>query len=257
MNLSTVVAKYVAYKRSVNMRFNTEAATLKSFCRTLGEVPMTKVRADCVLAYLAGSGPVTRFWQRKYEVLCGFYRFAIARGYATRSPLPPRAPKPPQAFVPYIYSREELQRLLEAASAANHPRAPIDPYVLRTLLLLLYGAGLRISEALSLTMADLNLEQALVYVRGSKFYKTRLVPLGADLTCALRQYAAKRSHDYSCKSDAPLFPFRDATPLSRDAAETAFRRVRVAAGVLRSDGARYQPRLHDLRHSAAVHRLIA
>jgi integrase len=257
MNLSAVVAKYVAYKRSVGMRFNTEAATLKSFCRTLGEVPMTKVRADRVLAYLVGTGPVTRFWQRKYEVLCGFYRFAIARGYATRSPLPARAPKPAQAFVPYIYSREELRRLLEAASAADHPRVRIDPYVLRTLLLLLYGAGLRISEALGLTMADLNLEQALVWIRESKFYKTRLVPLGADLTRALRQYAGKRRRDYSCKPDAPLFPFRDGTPLTRDAAETAFRRLRAAAGVLRSDGARYQPRLHDLRHSAAVHRMTA
>lgn len=181
MKLSAAVAMYVTYKRSVGMRFNTEARTLKSFCRALGDIPMTEVRPDQVLAYLSGTGPITSFWERKHRALCGFYRFAIARGYATRSPLPPHVPKPPLAFVPYIYSRAELRRLLDVASAIDHPRTRIDPHVLRTLFLLLYGAALRISEALSLTVADLDLEQSVLCIRESKFYKTRLVPMGPDL----------------------------------------------------------------------------
>jgi integrase/recombinase XerD len=257
MKLCAVVAEYVRHKRSLGMRFNTEARTLTSFCRALGDVTMARVKSDGVHAFLAGSGPVTAFWGLKHSVLCGLYRFAIARGYASTSPLPNIVPKPARAFVPYIYSREELRRLLEAALAMPRAHARIDPDVLRTLLLLLYGAALRISEALSLTMADVDLEQAVLRIRESKFYKTRLVPLGANLAEALRQFNAKRSRAYSCRLDAPLFPFRDGRPLTRKAAEDAFRRVRDRAGVLRHDGARYQPRLHDLRHSAAVHRLIA
>jgi integrase len=257
MKLSTAVAMYVTYKRSVGMRFNTEARTLKSFCRALGDIPMTEVRPDRVLAYLSGTGPITSFWERKHGALCGFYRFAIARGYATRSPLPPHVPKPPLAFVPYIYSRAELRRLLDVASAIDHPRTRIDPHVLRTLLLLLYGAALRISEALSLTLADLDLDQSVLCIRESKFYKTRLVPMGPDLAKALGQFITDRSRAYSCQPDSPVFPCRDGSPITVRVAENAFRRARNRAGVFRHDGARYQPRLHDLRHSAVVHRLIA
>jgi site-specific recombinase XerD len=248
---------YVTYKRSVGMRFNTEARTLESFCRSLGDIPMTEVRPDQVFAYLAGAGPVTSFWERKHSALCGFYHFAIARGYATHSPLPSRVPKPPLAFVPYIYSRAELRRLLDVASAIDNPRTRIDPLVLRMLLLLLYGAALRISEALSLTMADLDLEQSVLCIRESKFYKTRMVPMGQDLAEALDQFIADRCRTHSCKRDSPVFPCRDGSPITVRIAENAFRRVRNRAGVFRYDGARYQPRLHDLRHAAVVHRLIA
>jgi integrase/recombinase XerD len=150
MKLSEATVSYVAHKQSMGMRFLTEARTLKSFCQAMGEVGMHEVMPDHVLAYLAGTGPVTRFWQRKHEALSGFYRFAIARGYATHSPLPRIFPRPTKAFVPYIYSREELRRLLDATVAIDHPLSSIDPDTYRTLLLLLYGAGLRISEALPL-----------------------------------------------------------------------------------------------------------
>ena len=74
---------------------------------------------------------------------------------------------------------EELRRLLDVVAATDHPRCRIDPDTYRTLLLLLYGAGLRISEALALTLADVDLDSGILCIRESKFYKTRLVPIGA------------------------------------------------------------------------------
>jgi site-specific recombinase XerD len=251
MSLSEVVAQYVAYKQSIGMRFHTEARTLKSFCHTMGDVRITEVQSDRVEAFLAGTGPVTRFWHRKHEALRGFYRFATARGYAGASPLPSRVPQPPRAFVPYIFSRDELKRLLDAtSSAANHPRSHIQPHACRTLILLLYGAGLRISEALSLTLGDVNLTAGILTVRESKFYKTRLVPIGPDLIRVLSGFVTKREKNHSTKPGASLFVSRTGTPVTRQIAENTFSRLRVRAGVLRHDGARYQPRLHDLRHRA-------
>ena len=177
MRLSDATANYVAHKQSMGMRFCTEARILKSFCRAMGEVAMHEVKPNRVLAYLAGAGPVTRFWQRKHEALSGFYRFAIARGYAIHSPLPRTVPRPVQSFVPYVYSREELRRLIDATLAIDKPRSSTDPDTYRTLLLVLYGAGLRISEALALTVADVDLTDGILHIRESKFYKTRLVPL--------------------------------------------------------------------------------
>ena len=88
MKLSALAAKYVAYKQSMGMRFHTEARTLRSFCRAMGDIALAEIEAGHVQAYIAGTGPVTRFWHRKHEVLRGFYRFAMARGYAASSPLP-------------------------------------------------------------------------------------------------------------------------------------------------------------------------
>jgi site-specific recombinase XerD len=256
MKLSALAFHYVSYKQAMGMRFHTEARTLRSFCRTMGDIAITDIAADRVHAYIAGVGPVTRFWHRKYEVIRGFYRFAMARGYAASSPLPKIIPKP-REFVPYIYSHEELQRLLDASIVCESPRSKLQPYTCRMLILLLYGAALRISEALSLTLANVDLPAGILTIHESKFYKTRVVPISPALIAALETYVAQRAKDYSTELDAALFLTRTATPLVRHTAENIFSRLRVQAGVLRYDGGRYQPRLHDLRQNAAVHRLIS
>ena len=256
MMLSALADQYVAHKRSMGIRFHTEARTLRSFCRTMGDIAVAEITADRVRAYIAGTDPVTRFWHRKHEVLRGFYRFAMARGYATNSPLPKIIPKPPQ-FVPYIYSQEELQRLLDATACCESPRSKLQPYTLRMLLLLLYGVGLRISEALSLTLANVDLPAGLLTIRESKFYKSRLVPMSPALTGALGVYLEQRAKEHPTKPDTALFLTRAATPVVRHTAENVFSRLRVRAGVTRHDGSRYQPRLHDLRHAFAVHRLVS
>jgi len=256
MKLSALASQYVAYKQGMGMRFHTEARTLRSFCRTMGDTAIAEITADRVHAYIAGAGPVTRFWHRKYEVLRGFYRFATARGYVDRSPLPKIIPKAPE-FVPHIYSHDELQRLLDASACCESPRSKLRPYTWRMLILLLYGAALRISEALSLTLADVDLTAGILTIRESKFYKTRLIPMSPVLSSALQTYVARRTEEHPTKPDAALFLTRNGTSLARYTAENVFRRLRVRAGVLRHDGGRYQPRLHDLRHAAAVHRLIS
>jgi integrase/recombinase XerD len=247
MKLSALASQYVAHKQAMGMRFHTEARTLKSFCRAMGDIALVDIAADRVHAYIAGTGPVTPFWHRKYGVLRGFYRFAMARGYAASAPLPKIIPKPPQ-FVPYIFSHEELQRLLDASDCCESPRSKLQPYTCRMLILLLYGAGLRISEALSLTLATVDLPAGILTIHKSKFYKSRLVPMSPDLTTALETYVTQRAREHSTESDAALFLTRTAIPLERRTAEHIFSRLRVRAGVLRHDGGRYQPRLHDLRH---------
>ena len=170
---------------------------------------------------------------------------------------PTLVPKRPQPFVPYIYSREELLRLLEATSLCEHPRSKVRAYTYRTLILLLYGAGLRISEALTLTLNDVSLAPGVIQIRESKFYKARLVPLGPDLVKALTSYANQRKKDHSAEPATPFFVTRTGSGLTRRAADAIFSRLRRHARVQRPDGGRFQPRLHDLRHSFAVHRLIS
>jgi integrase/recombinase XerD len=256
MKLTALTDQYVSYKQSMGMRFHTEARTLRSFCRAMGDIAIAEVAADRVRAYIAGTGPVTRFWHRKHEVLRGFYRFAMARGYAASSPLPKMIPKPPH-FVPHIYSQDELQRLLDATACCEGSRCKLQPYTYRMLILLLYAAGLRISQALSLRLTNVDLTAGILTIRESKFYKTRLVPMSPVLSGALGEYVAQRAKEHPTQLDGALFLTRTGTPVARHTAENIFSRLRLRAGVLRHDGGRYQPRLHDLRHAFAVHRLVS
>ncbi|MGI6303914.1 MAG: tyrosine-type recombinase/integrase [Verrucomicrobiota bacterium] len=119
------------------------------------------------------------------------------------------------------------------------------------------NAECTLGEALALTLEDMDLEEAYCCVRETKFFKSRLVPLGGDLKGVLTDYLAQRNKSYGSARDASVFCSCNGLPLSQSSVRSAFRRLRSHAGVLREGGPRRQPRLHDLRHTAAVHRLSA
>ncbi|MGQ7935277.1 tyrosine-type recombinase/integrase [Paraburkholderia sp. D1E] len=258
MNLSNAISLYLAYKRSLGHRFATEEHMLRAFRNAVSDRPMNRIKATHVLVFLNGNGPVTECWVKKYNVLSGFYRFALSRGLVTQSPLPHRIPlRTTPAFVPYIYSQDELRKLLAACAAACPGRCHLEGYVLRAVLILLYGAALRLGEALSLTIADVDLAESLLQVRETKFFKARIVPLGRDLTGAMSSYLVIRKDRHPASEAFPFFCCRDGRPVPRHMAQAAFRRARDYAGIERDGGPRRQPRLHDLRHSGAVHRVVA
>lgn len=253
MKLRQAVEHYICLKQSLGFRFRTESNTLKAFSQAMGKVNAGQVKPRAVCNFLNGHGPVTRHWICQWGTLRGFYRFAIARGWARRSPLPHQAPKVAVTFTPYIYSQPELRRMLQAITPAR--TKGLSTHTMQSLLLLLYGAGLRLSEALNLVEADVDLKEHLLWVRCSKFFKTRLVPIGPKLAQTLADYEQKRP----AVGGANRRFFRDdkGTPVRSAKVQAIFRTLCLAAEIKRTDGACYQPRLHDLRHSAAVHRLVA
>jgi integrase/recombinase XerD len=261
MRLAQLIAQYVALRKARGESFDSGAATLESFARFLGEeTKIDEVTADRVRAFLDGRGSLTRRWQAKYGYLLGFYRYAVSRGHAAASPLPTVIPKFPKSFVPYIYSREELRRLLDGTACYQKPRAHrkvhIEPCTFRTILLMLYGCGLRVSECLSLTADDLDLRDSVLTIRETKFYKSRLVPIGADLKNVLTRYIEQRKKaGYSVTGSVFTTRFGTAVPYPR--LHRSFATLRQQTGVLRTNGGRFQPRLHDLRHTFAVHRVIS
>ena len=260
MKLHDAVTRYIDHKRALGMRFKTEDFILRALCRALGDVRLTQVHAESMTVFLNGRNPleITPTWHKKYSVIMGFYRFALARGMAQTLPLPRHVPQcSAPAFVPYIYSQSELKRLLDAVPACCSGKVSVHADVFRAMLLLLYGAGLRLEEALSLTTNDVDLDQAVICIRETKFYKTRLVPLGKDLTFALALFAGERASNSFDQPDAPFLALRDGRRVSQSIARRIFASVRALADVQRPSPCRYQPRLHDLRHTAAVHRLIA
>jgi integrase/recombinase XerD len=252
MKLRQVIEQYITLKQSLGFRFRTERRILKGFGKAMGKITIGQVSPMAVRTYLDGQGAVTPYWMRKWGTLRGLYRFALARGMARRSPLPQRAPKVAVPFTPYIYSQAELRRLLQAVTPER--TKGLSPQTMRTLLLVLYGAGLRLSEALKLEQADVDIKERLLQVRQSKFFKSRLVPIGSKLAKVLKDYQAERPEDDG--SHRRFFRANKGTPVSGATAERVFRALRLAADVKRPAGCRYQPRLHDLRHTMATHCLV-
>jgi integrase len=146
--------------------------------------------------------------------------------------------------------------LLDAIPTYQRYRTRVEPETLRAILLLLYGAGLRAREALNLAVADVDLPNALLTIRDTKFFKSRLVPIGRDLTGVLSEYARWRAVTYpSAGAESRFFLGKRGAAIHLWTLEYTFQRLREHARVCRSDEARYQPRLHDLRHTFAVNRL--
>jgi integrase/recombinase XerD len=259
MKLKDLITRYVAFRKSLGAEFASAESLLNTFSRWIGEdIDVEEIRSEQVEDFLAGSGPVTRYWHRKYDTLRGLYRYAVSRGLVDYVPLPATVPKMPERLVPYIYNADELQRLIHSASPEHLGLRKLQAHTLRAVLLLLYGAGLRVGEAVALTLRDVDLQAAVITICDTKFHKTRLAPLGPKLNQALAEYAAQRKEaGHSQNADAPFFVLRRGAPLSVQIVQQTFARLRQHAGVGRADGARYQPRLHDLRHSFAVHRLTS
>lgn len=260
MRLRTAVTRYITYRKSLGERFLTNARMLNAFARAIGHrVNLADVKPDSVSRFLAGTAPaITANWHGKHQALRGFYRYAISRSYTKTSPLPVVIPKRPPPFVPYIYNVKELQALLDASLTYPKNRSHIRPQTIRDLLVLLYGAGLRIQEALSLSLADVNFPQKLLTIQKTKFRKSRLVPIGNELVQGLAKYSRyRRQEKFSQGPEDPFFIDRKGGRLNQWSVEDIFTRIREKAGIRRNDGARYQPRLHDLRHTFAVHRLTA
>jgi len=258
MKLIDVINAYVALQRSLGMKFDSAEHLLMQFRRSMGNIPIDKVHPQEVAAFLQGKGQLSTSWKYRYSVLSGFYRFAISRGYVGSSPLPVSRPKLPPAQSPYVYSTAELCKLIEATATLHDARSRQQASTCRALILVLYGSGMRVGEALGLTLRDVDLVERVTTVRDSKFFKTRLVPIGPKLAQELAFHIERRRQlPMPAGEDSAVFTTRTGRPLSYRHVFRLFQRLRRAAGIVCPTGEPRPPRLHDLRHTAAVHRVLA
>lgn len=256
MKLAEAQALYVQQIQARGCTGASIAAVLRMFARSIGgERELETILTSEVRAFLDGTRPLTRYWHRKHSALLGFFRFAFARSMVENMPMPTHTPRCRQVFRPYIYTDDDVDRLIGAIDLLRTSR--IERSSLRTLFVLLLGTGLRLSEALHLTLADVDLTQNLLVVRESKFYKTRLVPIGPDLVRILRNYDCALPP--SCHADpaSPLLVRTDGHPLTGSGTRRAFAKLRSMTGLRRNDELPNLPRLHDFRASFALRRLTA
>jgi site-specific recombinase XerD len=259
--LSEAIDRFVTHKRALNRRFLTEEQHLRLFARVLTDRGVTRlqdVTTEVVHAFVLER---PRHRQRSFNHLIGvlqrLFTFLQQQEILTASPLTLRTRRVTQQRIPFIFGREDAGRLLQVAAALpDNSRALRRGATYATIYALLYGLGLRVSEAAGLVIGDVDLQRDLLHVRNGKFGKSRLLPFGPRLSARLAAFIALRAQQPSGRSQqAPLFSFSRGQAMHPGTITQSFHLLLPNLDLTIGDGIA-SPTAHCLRHSFAVGTLL-
>jgi integrase len=164
----------------------------------------------------------------------------------------------PGRVAPHIYHEEEIVELLVATDQLGPPGS-LRPATFATLFGLMASTGLRVSEAIHLRDADVDLKRGMLTIRQTKFAKSRQLPIHPSTVDALARYRRQRARHMPTTGDMPFLIGSRGTrlgqPVSDRQAHRVFNALRDSLGWV-NRGAHAAPRLHDLRHTFAVRRVM-
>ncbi|MGE5592533.1 MAG: tyrosine-type recombinase/integrase [Betaproteobacteria bacterium] len=190
-------------------------------------------------------------------VVACLFEWAVSQRLLENSPLRTRRRRVTTWRIPFVFDTTQARQLLSAAAALpDNPRARGRGLTYRCIFALCYGLGLRVGEACGLRLDDVDLEHDVLVVRGGKFGKSRLVPFGPRIAELLSQQVRRRQDaGRVMDTHAPLFSFNGRTCVHPGTVSQTFHRLVARLDLPLRDGVS-PPRLHDLRHSFAVGRLL-
>lgn len=250
------IDEYVAMRRSLGYRLSSQEDLLRSLARFAHAVrhrgPLTVDLAVRWAHTTTSTDPAQP--TRRLQVARGFAKYLAAFEPGTEIPPAGLLGHPTRRRPPHIYSEAEIAALLRCARRTR-PRGGLRPHTYYTLFSLLVSTGLRVGEARRLRVRDVDLNEGLMTIRETKFNKSRLVPLHPSAIEALRRYALQRDRcRYAPRSD--YFFRTDHSPcLSAAAVDSRFCRLRRQLGWTEAGRSRL-PRVHDLRHTFVVRRML-
>jgi len=261
--LPVLVERYLAEQRRLGFQLRSHEYSLRSLAdhirRTRHRGPLTmEVMAEWARQDSHGSiDPKT--WARRLKKLRSFTRWLQQFEPATEVPDDTIFGRLPERLAPHIYIDEEVSQLLAAARRLG-PSPGLRGLVYETLFGLIASTGLRLSEALSLSLADVDLRRGLLTIRRTKFAKSRQVPLHWSTTQALGQYRWMRDRAGASRDpDAPFFIGTRGRLFGRALTgrqvDRTFADLRTALGWV-NRGRHHAPRIHDLRHTFVVRRIL-
>jgi integrase len=254
------IAKFVTHKQALGRHYDTQRHILLLFDRFLAARGVSDLSTKGFCAWCSSIEHLMPSGRRGRMLLVR--QFCL---YRRRSdplcfvPDPSQFPKPQSRRRPYVFSEDEIARLLRAADALRSWRAsPLYPQVARLAIVLLYTSGLRRGEVVRMTLGDYDSVDRVLLVRDSKFHKSRSIPLSNDAAVEIGRYLVdRRRPGFPRGADTPLLLHRQGSALiaySGNGLRVLIRHlfrtadVRTVAGNL--------PRIHDLRFTFASHALL-
>lgn len=252
--LREALPEYLQLRRSLGFKLEDAGLQLPRFVAFVEEHGSTHITTALGLAWAQQSASVQPAeWARRLGSVRGFARYRSATDALTEIPPLGLLPHRSTRARPYLYSDEEVQQLLDAALKlpTTWHWTPLRPWAFHCLFGLLAATGLRISEALNLQVTDVDLDQALLTIRGAKLGKTRLVPLHASTAHVLADYLRRRREFFARPISPYVFVSRTGNRLDMAHVHRTFYALSRQIG-LRGPQASHGPRIHDLRHRFAV-----
>jgi integrase len=245
--------EYLRLRRTLGHELADAVRLLPRFVTYLDAIGATTITVETALAWVQrpDADPSSSVWMRRMTVVRGFARHM--------SGIDPATEVPPLGLVtfrrrwrpPFIYSAADVEALM-----AEVPRLVPTPFraaTFQTMIGLLSATGMRVSEAIALARSDVDLTDGVLVVRVSKFNKSRELPVDSTTVHALAAYAQIRDGSVPHPKSPTFFMTSKGTPVVYPHFRAKFRALVTASGV--GDGSPVTPRIHDLRHSFAVHTL--
>jgi integrase/recombinase XerD len=257
--LRRALQEYLSLRRGLGFKLKEAGKGLLSFVTF-----MEQHRASCITQALAlawaqqPSNVQPTHWAQRLSFVRGFARYRSATDQRTQVPPQGLLPFQPKRARPYLYSDDEIRNLLHAAlnMPRHYERSALRPWTYHCLFGLLSVSGLRLGEARNLELQDVDLDAAVLTIRGTKFGKSRLVPLHASTCKVLADYIARRRHHWAARPvSSYLFVSSLGSRLDGGDIHRTFYALSRQIG-LRGVSESHGPRLHDMRHAFATNTLV-
>tara|TARA_B100000749_G_scaffold247448_1_gene210866 strand:- start:456 stop:1376 length:921 start_codon:yes stop_codon:yes gene_type:complete len=240
--------RYIALRRTLGYKLIKTERHLRAFSDFAADRGEIHIRAATVLRWLETVAGTPNTRARRMSEIILFARFLHAEDPHHEIPRNNATRNPESRPVPYIYTPDEIARILDAAGSLRHQKPnPLRRQLYVMLFGLIAATGLRVSEALGLKLDDIQ-PGGVLHIRETKFRKSRLVPLHATVVEALDRYLALR-RQHACESPW-LFTSVQHREMCHTTVNYTFRCILRRAGI--APERRRPPRIHDLRHTFAT-----
>ena len=257
--LRQAVQEYLSLRRDLGFKLQDAGKGLLDFVTFMERHRALYITQALALAWAQQPANVQpAHWAQRLSFVRGFARHYSATDPRTQIPPPGLLPFRPKRARPYLYSDDEIQSLLRAAlnMRCRFERGALRPWTYHCLFGLLSISGLRLGEARNLELQDVDLATAVLTIRGTKFGKSRLVPLHASTCNVLADYIARRQRHWAARSVSPyVFVSSWGNRLDSGDIHRTFYALSRQIG-LRGVADSHGPRLHDMRHRFATNTLV-
>lgn len=254
--LSEVLTRFIRFKRAAGNKYEAEERhhrVLDKFASSFG-CPQNTLTKELVLSWIEKRPHEKALTQiKRTNAVNRLARFMSEHGYDSYV-YPYSQTKDTPAYMPHIFSEDEIGRILSLADSYRSTRASPNlniavPLVFR----ILYGCGLRTSEIINLRICDIDIDKGVISVIDSKFEKSRLIPMAPSLKVRCAEYVEAMGFDcIGYDRNKYFFPNPRGNRYGDQAIYLWFRNLLAQAGIPHG-GKGSGPRVHDMRHTFAVH----
>ncbi len=249
--MSQLCQDFLEFKQSIGLKYTSEERTLHYFIRFCHEHYIHEnLPEDAIFKWINESDNRSLKTRSNYaSTMTAWAKYIFSIGYIQMR-IPNIRCSKNTAFVPHIFTSDEVAAIWHTVDHIKPSKVyPNLHQCTPVLFRLLYSCGLRISEALQITLGDIDFSTNVISLKHTKLDKERLIPMSESLSKVMKTYVDE--HVNELKKDSPIFYYRLDQPLTQSSIYTRFRMILKDSGIP-YEGRLRGPRIHDFRHTFAV-----